>query len=231
MRAIACAALTLAAAVPVFAQTGPSTTPNSASAGGAVAANTNNTEKITFRHGATVLNGVIENAASEGQHGAVLIVSDAASATTAQQLAKAFAAQGIVALTYDAPTANLDDASSALTVLRQRGDVDKDRIGLVSLNTSAMASDCIKSQGLRYAVAIDKDVTPNTFAKLSQKVLVIDPTSDAFSESSEKLKQSVEKKNKNVTLWLTPADDVNSITNSDSQLLARVLSWAAERNS
>ena len=232
VRAIPIAALIVAAATPVLAQTGPNTTPNTASSAGTVAtANSANSEKITFRHGATVLNGTIENATTDGQHGAVLILSDAQSATTAQQLAKAFAAQGIVALTYDAQTPNMDDAAAALTVLRQRGDVAQDKIGIVALNASDIEASCAKTQKLRYAVAIDKNIVPGTFAKLSQRVLIINPTDDAFSESAEKLKQSVEKKNKNVTLWATPQDDVNTMTNADSQLMSRVLSWAAERNS
>lgn len=232
MRTITFAALTVAAAVPLFAQAGPNTAKSSSSPVGPVATeNSANTQKVTFRHGATVLNGVIENATTEGKHGAVLILSDAQSATTAQQLAKAFAAQGIVALTYDAQSPNLADAASALDVLRERGDVAQDKIGLVALNASTIVTDCTKSQDIRYAIAIDKAITPNTFAKLSQKVLIINPSDDAFSETAEKLKRSVERKNKNVTLWTTPQDDVNNITSADSQLLTRVLNWAAERNS
>jgi len=217
------------AAIPCFAQAGP----NSSTMSSASAAATLMTEQVSIKSVNTALPGIIENVAGNDKHAAVLIVADgdAKSVATARKMAKLFAAHGIVALTYEAANATTADASAAADVLRHRGDVMSDKIGIMTLGSaSSVIADVTKSQSLRYAIAIDKSTNPDIFSDMSQKVLLVRPTDDAFSDASEKTRRTAEKHNKNLTFWLSTTDDANAITNSDSALLGRVLGWATDRS-
>lgn len=229
------ATLTFAAATSLGAQAGLSTIStqaDSASAGGMAASVL--TENVNIKTDAGTIDGMIQNCTCDGKHGGILILSsgDEQSNTLARHLSKVFAAKGVVALTYVVPKTTNADAIAATDVLRHRGDVAPDKIGVIGLGDAAMvAADVAKSQALRYAVGIDETIDPATFGKLSQKTLLIQGTDDAFSDNAEKRKATVQKHARNLTYWLAPSNDVTGLNAEDSALLSRITDWVADRNS
>jgi hypothetical protein len=237
MRVISTAALMLAA-TQLVAQTGPSHA-TSSSAAGAVPASTasaplsaSTTEPVSFKTANATLKGVIENVSDNERHGGVVIVTngDEKSTALAKHMAKAFAAKGIVALTYESSSLSAAEAAAGVELLRLRGDILKDKVGIVALDgATAVATECSKGNPVLYTVSIDKDAKAESFGKMSQKALLVQATEDAFSPSADKLKRSVEKKHRNVTLWLAPTNDVDALDSANSSLLDRVTSWVADR--
>jgi predicted esterase len=226
VRLATAAALAIAATTPLIAQSGPAT----AGLGGTVSATS---EVVTIKRGDHSINGTVETVAANGQHSAVLILTggDARSTETVRRMAKAFAAKGIVALTYESATADVDDAAAAAATLRLRGDVIRTQIGVIGIGDGAsVAAQLAKREAFRYTVAVGKGADPAVFGKNDAKSLVIHGSDDAFSEFAERTKQSVEKKYRGVTLWIAPNDDVNTLNAADSALLDRITAWAVERN-
>jgi len=234
MQAIyACAAVMAATLMvePIGAQ------PSPARHDAAAMATATGTEPITIKTGNSSISGTIETPAGNGQHGGIVIVAPSGKhGECAKVMAKAFAARGLVALAFDETTPNAADAQAALNVLRLRGDVRRDQIGVVTLGSaSALLAELSKADGVTYEVA----VRPSTDAvsaseltdlrKLSEPVLVVMAVADPFSQDTEKMSKSVQKGARNVTFWASSSDDVNEVGSANSTLLGRITDWAAAR--
>jgi hypothetical protein len=191
-------------------------------------------EPVTIKSGSLTLSGIIETPAANGQHSAVVIVASGQSSAAAKEMAKAFAKRGVIALTYDAPEANVSDVRAAVEVLRVRGDVKREQIGIVGVGVAcSVLHDLAKADGVHYLVAVrgTKVATsdPVTFNKLSQKVLVVQGVADPFSTDTEKYGNTLQKKARNVTFWPASDDDIGSVGGQESSLLNRITEWAAAR--
>jgi dienelactone hydrolase len=229
-------AASIAAILPVTvlsAQGGPSDKPAPSSRVSAVAATG---QPVLIKHGSTTLNGIIETPAGTEQYAGIVIVypGDDKASEVAQQIAKAFAKQGIIALTYRAIEPNSAEAISAIQNLKLRGDLKRDEVGIIGIGSAAkMAADVAKAENLRYAIAVaptaEKSVDPAKFGKLSKKILVVRGVEDPFSTKTDRFRQSVERKARNVTLWTLPDSDIETLGNPDSPLLGRIIRWAADR--
>jgi dienelactone hydrolase len=194
-------------------------------------------ESVTIQGSKGTLTGIVEAPTADGQHPGVVIVSSGGpSSETAKQMAKAFAARGIVALMYDDPSHELADERAAMQALTLRGDVQRDRVGIIALGSAApLVVDAAKASNLVYAIAIaaaNDAVPPATECRhLSQKILVIHGSNDAFSPAADKQRAQMERDAKNITVWVTPEDQVTAIGANESPLLDRVITWAAARSS
>lgn len=194
-------------------------------------------EPVTIKSGSTTYAGFVETPAGNGQHGAVVIVAanDAHSADAAKALAKTLAAHGLVAMTYDASEVNVDNAHAALAVLRLRGDVNKDGVGVIGLGSGApVVQQLAHDDAVHYAVAIRamndgsaKDANLADY-KIDKKVLLVQAVADPFSDATERYCQSAQKKVPNLTLWATSSDDIDGM-NANTSLLGRISDWAAAR--
>lgn len=194
-------------------------------------------ETITIKNGSTTFAGSIETPAGNGQHGAVVIIApnDTRSADAAKALAKSLAAHGLVALTYDASEVNADNAHAALAVLRLRGDVNKDAVGIVGIGTGTEVVQQIqRDDDVHYVISIRpikdgsaKDASPAVY-KVDKKVLLVQAMVEPFSEDAERYCQSAQKKAPNLTMWALSSDDIEGIS-SNASLLGRIGDWAAAR--
>jgi len=226
-----CAALIAAvlSAAPTFAQPTPDRAATSLPPA--------SSEIITIKVGTSSMAGSVETPAGNGQHGAVVIIApnDPHSADVAKALAKSLAQHGLVALTYDASEVNADNAHAALDVLRLRGDVHKEFVGVIGIGTGTSVVQKIGSDDdIHYAVAIRsskdgslKDANPSAY-KLDKKVLLVQAMDEPFGSEADRQCQSAQKKAANLTVWATSTEDVDGLS-GNTALLDRIGTWTAER--
>jgi dienelactone hydrolase len=196
-------------------------------------------ETVSITNGATSFTGTVAIPVGTGRHGAVLIVvnGDSQSAGAAKEMAKAFAMKGMVALTYTTPVGTAEDAVAAINSLKLRGDVQPDNVGIVGVGMSTTAVMTVaKAADLRYVVSVIPTTRaagagdPMNFGKLSQRILLVQGMTDAFSDKTEKYQRSVQQKAHNITLWPTSDDDITTLGGHGSTLLDRITVWASERS-